>query len=613
MSKKSELLIKWTDFKISSLHTCKYCGEEFPLFDLEKEMLDKHGFKYRDYCSECNFKLLNIFINNKYLYHRKDSKSNKKLISLISEDFEWDVIDVNDYKKLLVDDFAIKFQKDLWDDIFSDFYELVKSFPKPSRLTYPSVENWEYSSDVWWCKNVYLSHCIFYDCENIFYSFNTFLSSKNIYSSYSILNSSNIYFSRNASNSHNIFNCFDIWNSSDLLYCRGMNNCKNCIFSCNQTNKSYLIFNKQYNKEEYQKLKTDILEKLSNKKWEEELLERYEKFLQENLVQQSLDMINAEKSVWEGIIDSKNVINCFGAKDTENCINVMNIWSSNLINNNICNSTKTWDVENSIWSISFWWNTYEAFYSLSLVESKNIYYSIDIESSEECMFCIWLRAKKYHILNKWYSKDQYFFIKEKLISKLKKEWTWWEPLSHHLSPYPYNDTLAYDFYKVNKIIYSDSREEIIDKDAKWIITLNSNDFISDWTLDLWWKEKIKIKWRTKDKEINIPENASTIESKQLPSIQEVDNSILDKVIICEKSKRPYRIMPSELNFLKKYNLALPTLHNDLRIDKLRSYRPIWQMHLWVCDKCNKECLTVFKNKTKYRVYCSGCYREFMYG
>jgi len=47
---------------------------------------------------------------------------------------------------------------------------------------------------------------------------------------------------------------------------------------------------------------------------------------------------------------------------------------------------------------------------------------------------------------------------------------------------------------------------------------------------------LKIKWRTKESELNIPENAELIQAKDLPDdIDDVDESILDKVIICEKT------------------------------------------------------------------------------
>ena len=168
MNKLFKLLVKWTDIKVLKTDTCKYCGEEFPITDLEIKILDKQWFKYPEHCSTCNFKLLNSLLNDKHLYHRKDSKTWEKIISIHSEWFLWKVYDAKNYKKLILDDFGLNVWKNLSDDIFWDFKKLYKEFPRPSRLVYPSSENADYSSHVWWSKNVYLSYCVFADCEDIY-------------------------------------------------------------------------------------------------------------------------------------------------------------------------------------------------------------------------------------------------------------------------------------------------------------------------------------------------------------------------------------------------------------------------------------------------------------
>jgi hypothetical protein len=182
-----------------------------------------------------------------------------------------------------------------------------------------------------------------------------------------------------------------------------------------------------------------------------------------------------------------------------------------------------------------------------------------------------------------------------------------------MSLYPYNDTLAYDYFKVNKVIFANWNEKIIDKDAKWIVKVFSNDFISDAELDLGWEKKIKIKWRTKDKEINIKDDMNIIHAKDLPNIDEVTDDILNKTIICEESWRPFRIIKQELEFIKTKWFPLPRIHHELRIDKLLARRPIGQMYLWISDLSWKDILTVFKSKPKYKVYSIGEYMKCMYG
>jgi len=615
LKKYLEMITLWTDIKVISTSICKYCWKDFPLFDIEKKLLDKHFFKYPDYCSDCNFKLLNSLLNDKNLYRREDSKTWKSIISIFSEDFHWDVMDVKSYKQFILDDGGLDYAKNISWDIFWEFSNIYNSFPKASRLVYPELENSEYSSHVGWAKNVYMSYCVFVDCEDIYYSFRILSWCKNIFTSHNIFWSSNIYESNNIWNSHNIYFWENMVNCSDLLFCKDMNNCKNCIFSCNMVNKQYIIFNKQYEKNEYEKIKIDIYRMLNNKKEYSFLEQRYEGFLEKNLIKEACNTNRCEKVVWENTFDSKNSVNIFNCSGIDNCTNIINVWNStndNIIN--IFNSVELWtNCENIIWSCSLWTNIYNVFFSFWISNnSKNIYYSYDIENCEEIMFSVWLKNKKYCILNKVYEKWEYFKQKDKIIQKLISNKKWGNTIPIFAVNFPYNDTLAYDYFKVNKIIYPDLSEEIIDKNAEWVVKIKSNDFISNAVLDLDWKEKINIKWRTKNKEINIPENSTTINANDLPNIYEVNNNILNKIIVCKKSSRPYRIIKQELDFLKKKNLPLPTIHNEIRLDTLISSRPTWQLNIWKCDKCKNNCLTAYKEKPKHRVYCSRCYKGFMY-
>jgi len=99
--------------------------------------------------------------------------------------------------------------------------------------------------------------------------------------------------------------------------------------------------------------------------------------------------------------------------------------------------------------------------------SKNIYYSWDMQNCEECMFCVWLRSKKYCILNTQYSKEQYFKKKQEIIQDLKQKKQWGKALDWNLSPFPYNDTLAYDYRKVHTVIDVSGKRTLIDQNAIW--------------------------------------------------------------------------------------------------------------------------------------------------
>ena len=239
MNKILDLLTKWIDIEIVNISSCKYCLEEFPLYSLEKEQYDKNGFKYSDICPTCRFKMLYSFFNDKHLYNRKDLKTGKNIISILSDSYKWEVIDANIYRDLLVDDFGLKYSKNIWDNTFNDFINLYEEFPKFSRLVFYWVENWDYSSHVGTSKNIYLSYCVFADCEDVYYSLRITWWSKNVYDSYNIVSWINIYSSHTIGNSYDISFSKNSIDSSWLLFCSDMNNCLECIFCCNQVNNSH--------------------------------------------------------------------------------------------------------------------------------------------------------------------------------------------------------------------------------------------------------------------------------------------------------------------------------------------------------------------------------------
>ena len=612
MNKYFELITKNTEVKIISTSECKHCASEFALYNLEKEVLDKEGFKYPDICPLCRFRMLYSYINDRHLYHREDSFDNSDVVSVISRWYTEKVMEAQKYKDLMVDDEALKYWKNLWQDIFADFKQLDKEFPKYSRMTYPSLENALYASHCGWAKNLYLSFCVFEKCEDIFYSYRILGNCKVVFNSLDVSESSEVYGSRMIENSHDISFSSNVSESSNLLFCYNMQNCNDSMLSCNKVNAKYNIWNKEYQKEDYLKKKSEIMEQIKTPEGFKRVEEDYREFLKENLVEPSLNIQNSEAIAGDNIYYSKNNINCFKAIGNENTINTI------LTGNEKTDTMKYvmssieagQHCENIVWSCSFGQWIYNIFFCNVMTECNNCYYSLDLQNCEECMFSMWLRNKKYCILNKQYDKKEYFEIKEKIITYLKSRWEWWDFLWFDVSTFPYNDTSSYDFWKVNKVIYADGTEKIIDPKAKWIVTVKTNDFISEAVLDLWGAETIDITWRTQEKEVNVPDGMNIFTS--IPSIDDVPEDILEKAIICEQTGRPFRVIESELNFLKKKWFPLPYLHHEVRIDKLLSERPLGHLYVSNCDACKTDMLSVFNGSINYKVYCPECYKDYMF-
>jgi hypothetical protein len=65
----------------------------------------------------------------------------------------------------------------------------------------------------------------------------------------------------------------------------------------------------------------------------------------------------------------------------------------------------------------------------------------------------------------------------------------------------------------------------------------------------------------------------------------VGDDILNKVIICEVTGKPFRIIAQELAFYRQQHLPLPTKHQDQRKKELLAKTMPKEFHLRTCDNC----------------------------
>jgi hypothetical protein len=217
-------------------------------------------------------------------------------------------------------------------------------------------------------------------------------------------------------------------------------------------------------------------------------------------------------------------------------------------------------------------------------------------------------------LNKQYTKDERETHALNIVKELQEQQKRWEFFDPEFSPFPYNDTVADEYYPI-KSVRIDGKETIINPQGEWSVTvLDSSKFIADAILDLWWKEKIKIKRRTKENEINIPVWIQTIKHSELMSdTNQVGDDIVDKAIICKVTGRLFKISAPELHFYRKNNFPIPHKHPDIRHQDRLHKRPGRDIWLRTCDKCWKKMLSIYDQNSKFKVYCESCYKQEIYG
>ena len=397
---------------------------------------------------------------------------------------------------------------------FDNCKNLSKITPYACIVSHGLSENSEYSEWTYKSKNAYISSVV-YDGENILYSYSVKGNSSDVINSIWIWNNSeNIYFSVWVINSTDIFYSKNINNSNEIRFSTNMIWCSECILCNDLINQSYCIQNKQYTKEEYNKMKTEILRK------KDMFMLYYKKCLvsKQNLVFST----NCE--------DVQHTMFVNQLKNSNNCLFIWGTWSIQESVYDTIGSANASDLYGNSGS----WTWDNLYCNVDSGGGSHLFYCLHCSFCSFCLGCIWLKNKSFCILNKQYTKEERFEKANEIFAQMDKEGTLWKFFPPSMNPFYFNDTAAY----------------LID--------------------DTFTKEEVTAQWylrREEEIKVDVPAWAEVITTNQLNEYQwfnangqrEINPEILKKVIKDEKWNY-YRIVPMELEFLQKYGLPLPEIH-----------------------------------------------------
>ena len=362
----------------------------------------------------------------------------------------------------------------------------------------------------------------------------------------------------------------------DVLFSFDMRNCQNCIFCVNGRNLSCAIENQPCTKEEFEKKKAEIFRSYESI---EEAKVKYKKLREKALVKYAFAtkcvhatgdyMYNCHDGV--KIFDVSNGKNCSYIADAEDPIDCQDV------NNHYFKGERCYNVMGALQDTNCIATAF-VFYC------NNVAYSDNCCNSADCFGCIGLNKKKYCILNKQYTPEEYKALKEQIVESMKKEGIYGEFMPPQLSPFPYNDTLAQEYYPLTE------------KEAK------AKGF----------------NWQTK---VSGTYGKETIAEKDMPeTIGEISEDILNQVLVCKDCKKNFRITRAKFDFYKRMNLPLP--HKDFECRhqdrmKKRNPRKLWpracmcelKNHIHGAKKCPNEFETSYSPERPEVVYCENCYQQ----
>src|SRR3989344_466238 len=578
----------------SEIRNCQNCEKDFMIEPDDFAFLERIKILPPTFCWRCRAIRRMAFRNMRHPYFRTCDATGVKIFTLMPPDNPMPVYEDNYWHSDKWDVMKYGRDYDFSRPFFDQIRELYNEVPWGVMWTMDR-KNSDYSVGAF-SKNCYLCFDSGYD-EDSAYNI-TLLYSKQCFDCVNVKDGELCYYSINVNQSYKTFfsrncvSCVDTWFSQD---CAG---CTNCFGCSGLRNKSYCIFNEQYNKETYKKKLAEM--KLYSWSGIQKAREEAEKLWLKSPVKYQ-HRVQVYSSLGDYLYNGTELFNCFfvaNAQNMRHCQSV--IYPPNKDGMDITSSEATELAYETLCCGKAIYKT------LAIVECNNASesaYSVNCQYVDNVFGCVALRSKNYCILNKQYSKKEYF----ELLPKIKKHmdempytdaqnrvYRYGEFFPFDMSSFGYNQSQAFEYFPITeeeakKQGYRWKKPE----DRKYSITLKASE-LSDSILDV--SEKI-------------------LEEVIQCGHKETNSHLFGCDVDCASA---FRITKQELDFYRQMKLPLPRLcFNCRHVDRVNwRNKPALYSRQCMCDKthpqhsgkCPNEFETSYAPERPEIVYCEQCYQ-----
>ncbi|MFA5791535.1 MAG: hypothetical protein WC884_00675 [Candidatus Paceibacterota bacterium] len=545
------------------IKNCVDCKNEFKIDPGDLDLYEKIGLKVPGQCFFCRIKQYSAFWPFGKFRKKVSDLSGEGLITILPNNPRYPIYKSHEWWSDDWDAMSFGQDYDSSRSFFEQLKELQEKVPRPHQ-TGKNNFNCDWCDDVWHSKNCYLSRSIF-KCENISYGYRV-IDSKDSF---------DIAFSFNVQNSYECLECHDSFNLNfsensrdciDSYFLFDCRNCQSCFMCYNLRNKNYCIRNKQYGKSEYEeqlkRIKFNSFENIEIFKKEFDNSLKNEAVHRENFNLKTTNsvgnyMTNCDKCVnifaYENSQNCRNQVRGLGNKD---CIDGMGIFGAVEVSGNNSCVLDSYGVKHSSWS-----------------RGRYSEYLDICDEVEYCFACIGLRKKKYCILNKQYTKEEYENLKSRIISDMEKRGEYGKFLPYNMGLCEYNLSTAILYFPDVK------KDEIIKHGGYW----SEEDLSSQ----------------------------NGISSLKLPdSIMDTEKSVSLQALICPESHSRFNISLAEYEFHKRKNFSLPRIHFDLRMLKKSRKTAVLKGYPYKCFYCKKDIEAYYPYEWGYeKIACEECYKQ----
>jgi len=573
---------------------CQNCKTSFVIEPDDFGFYERIKVPPPTWCPECRLIRRLSFRNERHLFKRICELCQKEVLSVYASNVtrkvfcsacwwsdNWDQLEsAKDY------DFSQSF--------FEQFKELQEKAPVQSLfLHYQTIVDSDYNNLAGYLKNCYM---VFHADHNERCMYASGLKISNDSQDVLMLHKSDLcYESVNITKGYKNLYSVDCEECSAIYFCKNCLNCSDCIGCVNLRNKKFCIGNIQYSKEEYQvKYKElDLVNYQNIKQYHQKAklfwLEHPQKYMHSrknvnssgDYIQYSkntlasYEMLGAEDCKYCQFLSTKTSKDCYDY--TEYGENVELIYETLLLGDGGAN------VRFSVQAMS---------------NTQDVEYCYGIASVAHMFGCIGMRGKKYCILNKQYSKEEY----DKLVPKIRQ----------HMNEMPYIDNIG-RIYKYGEFFPLELSS----------FTYNESTAQEFFPLDNVEAVKRGYNWKQVEEKKYIP----TKSWKDLPdTIWETDDTITSDIILCEdwdtdsslasnhNCTKAFRILSQELSFYRKMDIPIPRkCPNSRHNDRIKFRNPIKFWHRkCMKENCPNEFETSYAPDRPEIIYCEKCYQQEVY-
>lgn len=296
---------------------------------------------------------------------------------------------------------------------FQELQRILYNIPKAAARI-ESSENCEY------CDNVYYSQNLLFcfdmaNCKDSYFTYDSYMAIQCVDCDYAV-ECESCYESVDTVKCFNCDFLFDCLDMRDSMHCHNCHNCHD-VFGCvNLANKSYCIFNRQLSEEEYKQLLPKY-KSLPKEKINEIILQ----IKSQHPRRQVKAAYNENSPYGNYIYHNKNCYLSFDAGHNENCAylydSFYNRYSMDMTYASRYNEQAYEIVESN--------KINESAYVVNSDSCRNSFYLFDCKGVTDSIGCVGLRSRRFCILNRQLSEEEYKSMSQDLFRELSSAgWGW---------------------------------------------------------------------------------------------------------------------------------------------------------------------------------------------